>query len=74
MKYALVCPNEPVTNGYRIAEVQPDEAWPAAPPTYWMECADDVNADDWYFDTTTNTIMQTPSSFTLASPIGLQTL
>ena len=74
MKYALVCPNEPVTNGYRIAEVLPDEAWPPAPPTYWLECADDVTADDWYFDTTTNAITQIPSSFSLSETIGLQTL
>lgn len=70
MKYALICPNEPVNNGYRIAEVLPTEAWPPAPPTYWMECADDVNADEWYFDTTTNTITKIFSTRTN----GLQTL
>ena len=61
MKYALVCPNEPVINGYRIAEIQPIEAWEPAPPTYWLECADDVVADFWYFDTTTNSITQKPN-------------
>jgi len=68
MKYALICPNEPVDNGYRIAEVLPTEAWLPAPPTYWAECADDVNADDWYFDTATSAITQKPTIF------GLQTL
>lgn len=71
MKYALVCPNEPVTNGCRIAEVLSEEAWPAAPPTYWLACADDVTADGWYFDTSTNTITQIP---VVSSVIGLQTL
>ena len=71
MKYALICPNELVTNGYRIAEVQPTKAWIPADPTYWLECADDVVADLWYFDTSTNTITQNP----IESPIiGLQTL
>lgn len=70
MKYALVCPNEPVENGYRIAEVLPNEAWPPAPPTYWLECADDVTADAWYFDTATNEVARIPTTRT----IGLQTL
>ena len=71
MKYALVCPNEPVENGYRIAEVQPTEAWNPAEPTYWLACEDEVVADQWYFDTSTNTITTMP-----ASPIviGLQSL
>ena len=71
MKYALICPNEPVTNGYRIAEIQPDEAWNPASPTYWLKCADDVTPDEWYFDTSTNTITQIP---VVSAVIGLQTL
>jgi hypothetical protein len=49
MKYALVCPNEDTLDGYRVAEVQDAIPWEAAPPTYWMECADEVNANTWYF-------------------------
>ena len=49
MKYALICPNEPVLDGYRIAEIQATEAWPPAAPTYWLACEDDVVADYWYF-------------------------
>ena len=52
MKYALVCPNEPVAGGYRIAQVV-TKTFPVADPTYWLECADDVVANLWYFDTTT---------------------
>jgi hypothetical protein len=49
MKYALVCPNEPVLDGYRIAEVQDAIPWEAALPTYWAECTDEVNHNTWYF-------------------------
>lgn len=71
MKYALICPNESVTNGYRIAEVLPEQAWPAASPTYWLQCADDVTPDGWYFDTSANAITQIPPASTV---VGLQTL
>jgi hypothetical protein len=60
MKYALVCPNEPVENGYRIAEVQLTEAWSPAEPTYWLMCEEDIVADHWYFNTNTNQITQVP--------------
>jgi hypothetical protein len=78
MKYALVCPNEPVVvnnptthesiaSGYRIAEVQDTQLWNPAEPTYWLECADTVGADTWYFDTTTQAITQIPVSTGLQS-------
>jgi len=48
MKFALICPNEPVLDGYRVAQVEP-VIFPVGDPTYWTECADDVVADEWYF-------------------------
>ena len=48
MKFALVCPNEPVLDGYRVAQVE-EVVFPVGDPTYWIECADDVVADEWYF-------------------------
>ena len=61
MKKALVCPNEPVTNGYRIAQVEIEQdIFPVAEPTYWIECVDDVHADSWYFDTTEQVIKEVP--------------
>jgi hypothetical protein len=48
MKYALICPNEPVLDGYRVAQVE-TFTFPVGDPTYWTECADDVVADYWYF-------------------------
>jgi len=60
MKYALVCPNELVENGYRIADVCDTKSWTPAEPTYWLECEDDVMADWWYFNTSENRIKRTP--------------
>ena len=59
MKQALVAPNEPVFNydeppvqiGERIAETA-IEAFPVAPPLFWVECEDDVVADQFYWDGT----------------------
>lgn len=48
MKFALICPNEPVLDGCRIAQII-DETFSVAEPTYWVECADGVVADFWYF-------------------------
>jgi hypothetical protein len=56
---ALVCPNESVRNGYRIAQVEPDDKiFAVADPLYWMDCNDDVIADQWYFDTTEEIIKE----------------
>lgn len=70
MKYCLVCPNEPVANGYRIAQVE-SETFPVGEPTYWLECSDDVVANYWYFDTATElpTLVPVPSLLK-----GLQTV
>jgi hypothetical protein len=58
---ALICPNEPVTNGYRIAQVEPTEnIFGVAEPLYWLDCSDEVVADNWYYDTTDNTIKEVP--------------
>jgi len=48
MKYALICPNEPILDGYRVAQVE-EVVFPVGDPTYWTECTDDVIADYWYF-------------------------
>jgi len=77
MKYALICPNELVrvrsldtppvfTTGYRIAQVE-IETFPVGEPTYWMECADDVVANLWYFNTETQQPTQIPVSTGLQS-------
>ena len=61
MKKALICPNEPVPNGFRIAQVETEtNIFSVADPLYWMDCADEVVADFWYFDTNDQTIKEVP--------------
>jgi len=61
MKKALICPNELVQNGYRIAQVEPTEnIFGVANPLYWTECADEVIADQWYYDPVDQTIKEVP--------------
>jgi hypothetical protein len=59
MKNALISPNELVYSydgtliGERIAEVEL-QPFGVAPPLYWIECQDNVNANEWYFQTETS--------------------
>lgn len=65
MKNALISPNEQVYKydgtllGVRVAEVC-DTPFEVAPPLFWVECADDVVADQFYYDTNTQTIIAVP--------------
>jgi hypothetical protein len=59
MKQALISPNEPRENGYRVAEVVA-QSFEVAPPLFWVECADDVVADVYYYDPVTEQIVLIP--------------
>jgi hypothetical protein len=59
MKNALISPTEQVLTGYRVAEVS-DTAFEVAPPLFWVECADDVIADEFYYDEATHAIIAVP--------------
>ena len=43
-------------NSCRVAEVC-DTEFEIAPPLFWVDCADDIVADQFYYDTTTNQIL-----------------
>jgi hypothetical protein len=46
-----------IQNSARVAEVEPNNAiFPIGEPLFWVDCADDVVADIFYFDTETQTI------------------
>ena len=66
MKKALISPNEVVTNfdgstGQRVAQVEDDaNTFDVASPLYWTDCVDECVADQYYFDTTTSTILEKP--------------
>jgi len=82
---ALISPNEkvidPNTNdviGERVAEVCENE-FPIAPPLFWTPCANDVQADLWYYDPADQQIKLTPEPAPVADPAqpttqGSQTL
>lgn len=62
---ALISPNENVYSlggellGARVAEVS-ENAFPIAPPLFWMSCAPDTVAVDVYYNRDTHTIEQIP--------------
>jgi hypothetical protein len=66
MKKALISPQEQVNNfdgttGYRVAQVEEAEnIFDVAGELHWVDCADDVVADQFYFDTTANAILERP--------------
>jgi hypothetical protein len=54
-KYLPIFENYP--NSCRIAQVEPSaDDFPVAPPLFWTDCADDVVADQFYYDTANQTI------------------
>jgi hypothetical protein len=52
--------NQPIYSNYpnscRVAEVC-DTEFEIAPPLFWVDCANEVIADQFYYDTTTNQIL-----------------
>ena len=46
---ALISPNEPRETGYRVAQVA-EQAFLIAEPLFWIDCADDVIADQFWYD------------------------
>jgi hypothetical protein len=65
MKQALISPTEKVYSysgallGDRVAEAT-TTPFEVAPPLFWIACADDVVADQWYYNETTYQIVAIP--------------
>lgn len=58
---ALISPLEPVEAGYRVAQVEPDnKTFPVADPLFWTPCADNVVADQFWYDPTDDQIKPIP--------------
>jgi hypothetical protein len=73
MKKALVCPNELVhlPNGdtnWRVADTHAT-GFEVAPPLFWVDCADDVVADQFSYNLFTKTITAIPAP-TPPTPVG----
>lgn len=66
MKEALISPTEKVYKydgtllGDRVAEVA-NQSFEIAPPLFWVACADDVVADQFYYDPNTQQIAVIPA-------------
>jgi hypothetical protein len=56
---ALISPNELVESGCRVAQVAVT-AFEVTPPLFWVDCADDVVADEFYYDIAAQTINAVP--------------
>lgn len=92
MKKALISPSEKVLyisgwtsqnkpiyttipNAERVAEVL-DTAFEVAPPLFWVDCNDNIIADQWYYDSVTTAFVVVPDPAPQSQPIvnGAQTL
>lgn len=56
---ALISPNEPVETGYRVAQVE-EQAFEVAPPLFWVDCANYVKADQYWYDPSDQLIKPIP--------------
>lgn len=56
---ALISPLELRETGFRVAEVC-TQSFEVAQPLFWVDCADDVVADQFWFDPTDQTIKPVP--------------
>lgn len=66
MKNALISPNEKILDpntqeelGWRVAQVS-EQTFEIAPPLFWTACADDVIANEWYYDPADQQLKQVP--------------
>lgn len=58
---ALISPNESSHGGFRVAQVEPDKnIFAVADPLFWIDCADDVVADQFWYDPADQTIKPFP--------------
>jgi hypothetical protein len=50
----------PIENSCRVAEVE-DKTFEVSPPLFWTPCADDVIADQFYYNTANEQIYPIPA-------------
>jgi hypothetical protein len=55
MTQALISTVEPRANGYRVAQVE-ENSFPVADTLFWVECLDNIIADQYYYDPADETI------------------
>jgi hypothetical protein len=68
---ALISSIEPRQNGYRVAQVATDnEIFEVAEGLFWVDCADDVVADRFYYEPNTKQILVIPKKSVTQSTNG----
>jgi hypothetical protein len=61
MKEALISPNEPRETGYRVAQVVDQyQTFEVGQPLFWVECADDVVADQFWYNPDIELVIPNP--------------
>ena len=61
MKEALISPSEPRETGYRVAQVVDQyQTFEVGQPLFWVECADNVVADQFWYDPSDQLIKANP--------------
>jgi hypothetical protein len=51
---------EDVPDSWRVAQVQ-ETSFEVAPPLFWTNCANNIVADEWYYQTSTGAILPIPA-------------
>lgn len=66
---ALISSIEPVQSGYRVAQVEPDaNTFDVAEGLFWVPCADDVVADQFWYDPQDSQIKAIPMPEPVRAP------
>jgi hypothetical protein len=67
-----------IPNAERVAEVT-NSTFDVATPLFWLDCADNIVADQWYYDSVTAAFVVVPAPVPKPTPVqpvveGAQTL
>lgn len=58
---ALISLNETINNGYRVAQVEPDDKiFEVHSKLLWVDCPDNVKADFFWYNPTSKTFVELP--------------
>lgn len=66
---ALISPIEPRQTGYRVAQVSEQE-FLVAEPLFWINCSDEIVADQYWYDPVDQTIKLLPETVPQSQPIS----
>ena len=65
---ALISPRQTVEDGCYVVQVETQD-FPVADPLFWVDCADDVVAYEYYYQTITQTILLIPVPEYIPPPV-----